>query len=55
MLFDLTGRNLLMKKASDLEGKLSLGAYPDGLYFIRVMQGSNYLKSAKVLKMKSSL
>jgi uncharacterized repeat protein (TIGR02543 family) len=50
VLVDVSGRNLLLKKASELEEGLSLQPYANGYYMIRVIHGQEYVSSAKVLK-----
>jgi uncharacterized repeat protein (TIGR02543 family) len=50
ILYDMMGRNLIMKNAPELEAGLSLQPYRNGLYLIKVMKGQENVKSVKLLK-----
>jgi hypothetical protein len=50
MLIDMVGRILLLNRASELIGGMSLQTYTNGLYIVRVMLGHEHLQSVKVIK-----
>jgi hypothetical protein len=50
VLLDLTGRIIIEKKASELNGGLSLQPYANGLYMVKVMQGQEHVTAVRVLK-----
>jgi hypothetical protein len=47
---DMMGRTLLEKKASEIDGALSLKPFEKGVYLIRVLQAKSIIQSEKVVK-----
>jgi hypothetical protein len=49
-MIDVTGRSILEKNASELNGGLSLKPYQNGLYLIRVIHGQDVVATVKIIK-----
>jgi len=49
-LFDINGRSLLVRNASEVNDGLSLQPYANGFYFIKVVLWQKFVKTLKVLK-----
>jgi hypothetical protein len=50
ILTDITGRNLVIRSAEDLHNGLSLQPYASGYYLIRIISGSEHVKTIRLLK-----
>jgi uncharacterized repeat protein (TIGR02543 family) len=49
-MIDISGRLLFVKNTSEVAGGISLQFLENGLYFIRVKQGQNFVHSLKIIK-----
>jgi hypothetical protein len=50
VMIDVTGRSILEKNATELNGGLSLKPYKKGLYLIRVIHGQDVVATFKIVK-----
>ena len=50
VLVDMSGKNLLVRKASDVNNGLSLQLFQSGIYLVKILQGNRIVQSVKVLK-----
>jgi len=50
LFFDISGRNLLVKNASEIKDGLSWQSFEAGFYIIRIMQEQKNIQTIKVLK-----